>query len=172
MLDISKIESGQLKVFTESFDMNESINKIVKSVAPLSKEKGLDLVADVTPEAVQITSDRQRVEQILINLLNNAIKFTDKGEVRIKCRANGSRLITSVTDTGIGIEPGDMESLFQPFLQIDSSIARQYEGTGLGLSICKKILEILGGEINVESQRNVGSTFTFTLPLEVQETGK
>ncbi len=172
VLDISKIESGQLTVFNENFDMHESINKIVKSVTPLSEGKGLALVADITPEAVQITSDKQRVEQILINLVNNAIKFTEKGEVRIKCRTNGSRLITSVTDTGIGIEPGDMESLFKPFRQIDSSIERQYEGTGLGLSICKKILDILGGEIIVESRRNVGSTFTFTLPLEVQETGK
>jgi PAS domain S-box-containing protein len=166
VLDISKIESGQLKVFAESFDMNESINKIVKSVTPLSEGKGLKLISEVAPEIGQITSDRKRVEQILINLVNNAIKFTDKGEVRIQCRINGSRLLTSVKDTGIGIESEDMDNLFKPFRQIDSGIAREYEGTGLGLSICKKLIDLLGGEINVESEWGLGSTFTFTLPMD------
>jgi PAS domain S-box-containing protein len=172
VLDISKIESGQLKIYTETFDINETIKKVVRTVTPLSQEKGLALVADLTPEVGQITSDRQRVEQVLINLVNNAIKFTEKGEVLIKCRVNGSRLITSVKDSGIGIKPEDMDHLFIPFQQIDSSMARQYEGTGLGLSICKKILDMLGGILSVESQPGVGSTFTFTLPLEAQETGR
>jgi len=171
VLDISKIEAGQLEITSEPFDMREAIEKVVRTVTPLAEKKGLALVAEVSPEVGQITSDRRRVEQALINLVNNAIKFTEEGEVRIECQVNDGWLVTRVVDTGIGIKPEDVGKLFEAFQQIDTGLARVKEGTGLGLSICKKLLEMLGGEIWVESEWGVGSTFTFTLPSGVSLRG-
>lgn len=164
VLDISKIEAGQVEIVSEPFDMREAIEKVVRTVTPLAEKKGLALVAEVTPEVGRITSDRRRVEQILINLVNNAVKFTEEGEVRVECQVSDGWLVTRVVDTGIGIRPEDMGKLFEVFRQIDTRLARQHEGTGLGLSICKKLVGMLGGEIWAESEWGVGSTFTFTLP--------
>jgi PAS domain S-box-containing protein len=166
VLDISKIEADQLEIVAEPFDMRQAIEKVVRTVTPLAEKKGLALVAEMTPEVGQIVSDRRRVQQILINLLNNAVKFTEKGRVSIICQVNDDWLVTHVVDTGIGIKPEDMRTLFEPFRQIDTGLARQHEGTGLGLSICKKLVGMLGGEIWVESEWGVGSTFTFTLPMK------
>jgi len=142
---------------------------VVRTVAPLAEKKGLALLTRVGPEVDQIVSDRRRVEQILINLVNNAVKFTEKGEVSVECQVSDDRLVTRVVDTGMGIKPGDMGKLFESFRQIDTGLARQHQGTGLGLSICKKLVEMLGGEIWVESEWGVGSTFTFTQPLRYEE---
>ncbi len=98
--------------------------------------------------------------------MNNAVKFTDCGEVRIESRIEDEWIVTDVIDTGIGIRPEDMENLFKPFRQIDTGISRQYEGTGLGLSICKKLVEAMGGKIYVKSKFGSGSIFTFTMPRE------
>jgi signal transduction histidine kinase/putative methionine-R-sulfoxide reductase with GAF domain len=166
VLDISKIEAGQLETLSEPFDMREAIAKVARTMMPMAEKKGLDLVTEVAPVVGQITSDRRRVEQILINLVNNAIKFTDRGEVRVESEVRGNWLVTRVVDTGIGIKPEDMGKLFQAFRQIDSGIDRQHEGTGLGLSICKRLVEMLGGEVWAESKWGVGSTFTFTLPID------
>jgi signal transduction histidine kinase len=106
------------------------------------------------------------VEQVLINLINNAIKFTERGKVSIECQVRGSWLETSVHDEGIGIKSEDLGRLFQPFQQIDIGLARGHEGSGLGLSICKHLVTAMGGEISVESQWGVGSTFKFTLPAQ------
>jgi len=165
VLDISKIEAGQLEVVSEPFDMRAVIEKAARTVAPLVEKKGLALRTQVGPEVGQIVSDRRRVEQILINLLNNGIKFTEKGEVRVECQASDNWLVTRVVDTGIGIKPEDMGVLFEPFRQIETGLTRRREGTGLGLSICKKLVEMLDGEIWVESEWGMGSTFAFTLPI-------
>jgi len=165
VLDISKIEAGQVEIVTEPFDARAAIEKVVRTVTPLAEKKGLALVAEVAPEVDQITSDRRRVEQILINLVNNAIKFTEHGEVRVECQVSDRRLVTRVVDTGIGIKPEDMGKLFEAFRQVETGLARRREGTGLGLSICQKLVEMLGGEIWAESEWGVGSTFTFTLPV-------
>jgi signal transduction histidine kinase len=166
VLDISKIEAGQLQTVSEPFGMREAVAKVVRTMTPMAERKGLKLVADVSSVVGQITSDRRRVEQILINLVNNAIKFADQGEVRVECEISSDWLVTRVVDTGIGIKPEDMGQLFEAFRQIDTGLARQHEGTGLGLSICKRLVEVLGGEIRVESEWGVGSTFTFTLPID------
>ncbi len=166
ILDISKIESGQLKVVFEPLDMREAIEKAVRTVTPLAEKKNIALAAEVAPQVGQLCSDQRRVEQILINLLNNAVKFTEKGKVFLECRVEDSWLLTRVVDTGIGIKPEDMGKLFKVFQQIDTGLSRQHEGTGLGLSICKKLVEMLGGEIWVESEPGVGSTFAFTLPIK------
>jgi signal transduction histidine kinase/uncharacterized protein YigA (DUF484 family) len=165
VLDISKIEAGQLETISEPFDMREALAKVARTMRPMVEKKGLDLVAKVSPAVNQITSDRRRVEQILINLINNAIKFTDQGEVHVESEISGNWLVTRVVDTGIGIKPEDLGKLFKAFRQIDTGTGRQHEGTGLGLSICKRLVEMLGGKVWVESEWGVGSTFTFTLPI-------
>ena len=165
VLDLSKIEAGQVELHLEPFDMRALIDKTVQTLAPLAEKKKLKLIADVAPEVDRVISDPRRVEQILINLVNNAIKFTEQGEVRIECRVRDGWLLTSVADTGIGIKPEDMAKLFTTFRQLDSTLARKHEGTGLGLAICQKLADLLGGEIRVESTWGVGSTFTLALPL-------
>jgi signal transduction histidine kinase len=167
VLDISKIEAGQLGMTFEPFGMSTTIQKVARVVTPLAEKKDLVLVVSMTPEVGQIVSDRRRVEQVLINLVNNAIKFTEKGEVRVECEVSDGWLVTRVVDTGIGIKPEDMGKLFEAFRQIDAGLTRRHEGTGLGLSICKKLVEMLGGEIWAESKWGVGSTFTFTLPMKM-----
>ncbi|MDR3573011.1 MAG: ATP-binding protein [Anaerolineaceae bacterium] len=166
VLDVSKIEAGQVVVFNELFDMGAAIQKSGEKIKPLADKKGLALITIITPEVIEISSDRRRVEQILINLLNNAVKFTEQGEVRLESQIENDWLVTRIIDSGIGIKQEDISSLFKPFQQIDTGITRQYEGTGLGLSICKRLVDLLGGQIWVESELGKGSTFTFTLPLK------
>ncbi len=152
VLDISKIEADQIVIFEEDFDADEAIGKSVEKIKPMADKKGLQLVVDVNPASIMIKSDRRRVEQILLNLLNNAVKFTDQGRVKLESRVENDRLVTEIGDTGIGIKPEDLQTLFKPFRQIDTGLTRQYEGTGLGLSICKRLVDLLGGEITVQSE--------------------
>jgi len=169
VLDISKIEADQIVLFKEEFDVGESMQRSLDKVRPMADKKGLQLSWTIDPPEIKLFSDRRRVEQILLNLLNNAIKFTEQGQVDLTCRAEDEWMVFSVSDTGIGMKPADLELLFKPFKQIDSGITRQYEGTGLGLSICKRLVELLGGQISVESEYGKGSTFRFTLPRKGKE---
>ncbi|MBR9981529.1 MAG: transporter substrate-binding domain-containing protein [Desulfatitalea sp.] len=164
VLDISKIEAGQLALSCTTFDLKASIEKVVKSVAPLAEKKGIAVRQEIPAAVGTITTDQRRLEQVFLNLLGNAVKFTELGHVGIACQcANGHyRIIFS--DTGIGMHAEELPNLFQPFHQIDSGLARRREGTGLGLSICKRILDVMGGTIAVESQWGVGSTFTVRIP--------
>ena len=166
VLDISKIEAGQLQVASEPFSLRGSIQKIVQAVQPLAGKKGLKLTAEIEAGVEVITSDQRRVEQILLNIVSNAIKYTEQGEVRIACGMRENSVSTTVADTGIGIAKDDLAKLFMPFYQVESGITRRYEGTGLGLSICKRLLELLGGTIRVESELGRGSSFSFTLPVQ------
>ncbi len=168
VLDISKIEAGQLVTTSERFNLRQLLEKVVQIVTPLANKKDLKLLLEIDTEIGQITSDRRRVEQILLNLINNAIKFTEKGEVKIVCRNKKQWIETSVVDTGIGIKEDDLKYLFKPFQQVNTGLSRLYEGTGLGLAICKRLVEKLGGAIGVKSEWGKGSTFTFTLPKERQ----
>ena len=169
VLDISKIEAGELQVSYEKFSMRDVVNHVAESLKPLAEQKGLTLSVEIGSEVDMISSDERRVRQILINLANNAIKFTEKGTVKIVCLKRDSRIEVEVTDSGIGIKDEDIDKLFKPFQQLDTGISRRYEGTGLGLSVCKRILEMLGGDIRVKSQFGKGSTFAFTLPLTPEE---
>jgi len=164
VLDISKIEAGQLNVAQEAFPLGDSLEKVLKTAQPLADRKGIRLSAEIDPNIGTVTSDRRRVEQILLNLLSNAIKFTEQGFVRLHCSVQGSVIALAVSDSGIGIRPEDMDKLFNAFQQIESGITRKYDGTGLGLSISRKLANLLGGEIRVESEWGKGSTFTFLLP--------
>jgi PAS domain S-box-containing protein len=177
VLDISKIEAGQLEIHAEQFDLRSSLEKVAALVKPLAEKKGLALRLVLSPDVDQAVSDRLRVEQVLLNLLNNAVKFTERGEVTLEVRLiegytspnqgtpqPAARLC--VTDTGIGIKLEDMEKIFHPFRQIDSGLTRQHEGTGLGLTICRHLADLLGGEISAKSAWGEGSVFTFVLPLK------
>ena len=165
VLDISKIESGQLTLATESFDLGASLASLLRSTAPLAAKKGLSLEHELSPQVGEMTSDRRRVEQVVLNLLSNAVKFTDRGSVRLVCDADDERATIRVVDTGIGIRAEDLGKLFRPFRQVDAGTSRHYEGTGLGLSISRKLAELLGGSIDAESEPGRGSTFTVVLPL-------
>ncbi len=171
VLDISKIEAGLLEIVRETFDMRATITKVVGLVAPMAKKKGLKLLADVSPDVGTAFGDRHRVEQVLVNLLNNAVKFTEEGSVNVRCETICGRVVTRVEDTGIGIKPEHMERLFEPFLQLDIGLDRQREGTGLGLAICKKLTDLLDGDIAVESRWGAGSTFAFTIPEQQASQG-
>lgn len=166
ILDLSKIEAGQLEIDIKQFNVRESIEKVVRSLEPIAEKKNISLTNTIAPEVNKLTNDRRRFEQILINLINNALKFTNKGSIHLECTVNGQKLVTRVMDTGIGIKPEDLDKLFQTFQQIDAGLTRNHEGSGLGLSICKRLVEKMGGKISVQSEWEKGSTFTFTLPLE------
>ena len=167
VLDISKIEAGQLKIIIDEFNLRDAIKASVQTVMPLAEKKGLRLTYRIAPEVGLIVSDRRRVGQVLINLINNAVKFTRQGEVEVTGELDGNDIVISVRDTGVGIKTGDMSKLFKAFQQIDTGLTREVEGTGLGLSICWKLVEMLGGDIHVESAWGTGSTFTVLLPRRV-----
>ncbi len=175
VLDISKIEADQLMVAAEPFDLSQSLSRIAGLVRPLAGKKGLELVTAFSPAVSVMTGDRRRVEQILLNLLNNAIKFTDRGRVTFTAEVLAEHRATpiappvevvklSVKDTGIGIKPADLATLFQPFRQIDTGLARQHEGTGLGLAICRRLVTLMGGEVSAASEWSLGSEFIVILP--------
>jgi PAS domain S-box-containing protein len=169
VLDISKIEAGQFELVQATFALRPSLEKAITLIAPLAEQKGIQLGMDIAEDVDTLTSDQRRFEQVLLNLLSNAIKFTDQGQVRLACRLEKGQYLLSVTDTGIGIRPEDIPNLFQPFHQLDIGLTRKHEGTGLGLSICKKIVELMGGVIEVQSQWGVGTTFTVCLPCRQGE---
>ena len=155
-----------MEVYCEPFELRASITKVAGIVKPLAEKKGLALRVDIAPGVGQAVSDSRRVEQILLNLLNNAIKFTRRGEVALTAEVKSVEVRTRIIDSGIGVKPEDVATLFQPFRQIDSGLSRNHEGTGLGLAICRRLADLMGGEIHVESEWGKGSTFSFTLPLK------
>lgn len=183
VLDISKIEAGELKVAREPFDAAASARKVLDIVRPLAEKKGLNLVATLPATPVDMIGDARRVEQILLNLIGNAIKFTEAGEVRLTLELPPGQTDASpepstpairlrIADTGIGIQPEEMALLFTPFRQIDSALSRKHEGTGLGLAICRRLADLMGGRIEAESRWQEGSTFTVTLPRQAPTQGE
>lgn len=170
VLDISKIEAGQLELSCTEFNLRESLDKVVRSVAPLAGQKKIDLALAVAENVGQIATDQRRFEQVVLNLLSNAVKFTDRGRVLVACTAEDDRYCLAFTDTGIGIPEEELPTVFQPFHQIDTGLARLHEGTGLGLSICRKIVDMMGGTIEVASSVGLGSTFTVRIPMKPGDT--
>jgi signal transduction histidine kinase len=169
VLDLSKIEAGQLTLSLSDYSLKSVIQTVFSAVEPLAGEKQITLKVDVAQELPQGHGDERRLTQVLLNLVGNAIKFTDIGEVSIKgSSANGSFNV-AVGDTGPGISTTDQAKLFQEFQQGDNSITRKKGGTGLGLAISRRIIEMHGGRIWVESSLGHGSTFLFTLPVTVGE---
>ncbi len=169
VLDFSKIQAGKLTVDPIVFNLDDALGDVLKLLAPRAQEKGLEIVCHVDPNIPELLNgDISRLRQIVINLLGNAIKFTERGEVVVTVTAlptngKGLELRFAVSDTGIGIAPEKLERIFEPFTQADSSIQRQYGGTGLGLTISARLTELLGGRLWAESQPGNGSTFYFTV---------
>lgn len=166
VLDISKIEAGQLDLSYSLFDINQSIEKVIKTFYPLAEKKDIELQFEPSNTINKVYSDQRRIEQIILNLLSNAVKFTESGYVKITAEIEGGFCFISIIDTGIGMKEEELERLFIPFCQIDSGLTRKYEGTGLGLSICKKLIELLHGTITVTSDIGKGSIFTISFPVE------
>ena len=170
LLDISKIEAGKARLSLREFGLGDVAREVMGSFAPLASRKGLEICGDI-PAGITLYSDQRRLKQVLMNLVGNAVKFTDQGGVNIAARTleEDGMLEVRVTDTGIGIEDEDMRRIFEPFQQIDMSLTKKYEGTGLGLYLTRKLVFLLGGDISARSECGKGSEFTFTLPLICEE---
>ncbi len=177
ILDLSKIEAGKMEFEDHPFSVHQVLRNVVKMLDFKAQEKGLQLLSHIhedVPKAV--SGDVARLTQILMNLVGNAIKFTEKGEVRISVEVDSHETDTSIVhisfaiaDTGIGIEPHKIDSIFDTFSQADSSISRRFGGTGLGLSISKQLVDLQGGTLKVESEWNKGSTFSFMIPFKITD---
>jgi len=170
ILDLSKIEAGQMQVRPEELRLQPLLEDVCRGLQPLAREKDLEfdfVVEEACPQEVE--TDGQRLEQILKNLISNAIKFTDSGSVKLKVAPTGEGMLAfSVTDTGMGISEEQQAMIFEAFRQADSTSHRKHGGTGLGLSISRELAQLLGGDIELDSQLGQGSTFTLTIPLVYQ----
>jgi len=167
ILDLSKIEAGHMDVTLSFFNLRTTIEDLLDSLRPLATEKELSFRMDIAP-LPKIQSDEKRVHQILLNLIGNAVKFTEKGEVAVHVDINNDKICIKIADTGIGISQKDLSSIFEEFRQVDGSTSRRHEGTGLGLAIAYKATINLGGDLSVKSIPGMGTTFSLNLPLTWQ----
>jgi PAS domain S-box-containing protein len=173
ILDLSKVEASQLELERTGFSLNDLLEKVREMVAVRAHEKGLALVCEIAPEVPRdLVGDPTRLRQVLLNLLGNAIKFTESGEVALRVTPDVNPTVSgslrfTIADTGIGIPSEKLGAVFEPFTQADSSTTRRYGGSGLGLTISKRLVELMGGCIRVESDVAKGSVFSFTVPLEI-----
>jgi GAF domain-containing protein/anti-sigma regulatory factor (Ser/Thr protein kinase) len=168
VLDLSKIEAGQLALTLADYSMKEVVHTVVTAVESLAAEKRLALKAIVSPDLPRGRGDERRLTQVLLNLVGNALKFTEAGEVRIDARVGDGTFVVSVADTGPGIAPADQSRIFEEFQQADTTATRKKGGTGLGLSIARRIVELHGGRLGVDSAPGRGATFTLTVPVRVE----
>jgi signal transduction histidine kinase len=169
VLDLSKIEAGELKLSLTEYSITDMVATVLTSVEPLATAKKLALRSELPADLPAARGDERRIAQVLLNLLGNAIKFTDAGEVSVRTTAGNGSYTIAVRDTGPGISEVDQATLFQEFHQLDNSITRKKGGTGLGLAISKRIVEMHGGRIWLESSPGNGSTFSFTVPTKVEQ---
>jgi signal transduction histidine kinase len=165
VLDLSKIEAGQLVLAVEEYSVTDMVATVLSATESLARAKGLALGSDVPAGLPTGTGDARRLTQVLLNLVGNAIKFTDQGSVEVRARQAGERFELSVVDSGFGIAPEDQAKIFEEFQQVDNTSTRKKGGTGLGLSISRRIVELHGGRISVESEVGTGSTFKVTIPI-------
>ena len=169
VLDLSKIEAGQLNLSLADYSLKEVVQSVYSAVEALAKEKHIALKVEVPPHLPAARGDERKLTQVLLNLVGNAIKFTDTGEVAIKAFAANGAFTVAVRDTGPGIAEAEQAKIFEEFQQANSSITKKKGGTGLGLAIAKRIVELHGGRIWVESSPGHGSTFSFTVPTKVEQ---
>lgn len=165
LLDVSRIEAGRIELFHEQVSIGEVLQDVERTLAPIVTAKHLAYVTEAATNLPAIVTDRKRLYQIVLNLANNAVKFTEKGTVRVVVRVEADHIRLAVEDSGIGIRPENIARLFEAFRQVDGSARRVYEGTGLGLFLVRKLLSLLGGTVDVASEFGHGSTFTITLPF-------
>ena len=172
LLDLSRIDAGKFDLQVDRFDLGPFIEQAVTSIRPLMDRNGNRFELLVHEPPGDMTGDPGRLRQVLLNLLSNAAKFTHQGEVRLSLVRSGAglaeRLVFEVRDTGIGMSPEQIDKLFIPFMQADSTATRKYGGTGLGLSICHRLCEMMGGDIKVQSELGVGTCFTVSLPVHAR----
>jgi signal transduction histidine kinase len=165
LLDLAKIEAGRMEVYAETFKLEEIVRVATATVEPMLRNGNVRLVTEIAADLPPIKTDRDKLKQVVLNLLSNSAKFTEKGEIKVAVwSVNGSMKLT-VSDTGIGMNQEALNYIFEEFRQVDMSTTRKYGGTGLGLAIVKRLVNLLGGDINVESEEGKGSKFTITLPL-------
>jgi signal transduction histidine kinase len=170
ILDITRIEAGRMPLNISQFGVEELIHEVMSELEPIVKRSRLAVKVRAGGKLPPLKSDRQKVKQIVLNLLSNALKFTPEGSVTMSASYDGKtrELIVAVRDTGVGISPEDQVKVFEDFRQLDGSPARGYGGTGLGLSICRRLAHMLGGTIDLESTAGKGSTFTLRIPARVR----
>lgn len=166
ILDLSKIESGKVDLLPRKIALKPMISSVCESVAPLAKEKGIKIIRKTEEKLPALVTDESRLQQVLTNIINNAVKFTEKGEVTVSALHKSEQIIIRVEDTGIGIPEESLKYIFDEFRQLDGSTARKFGGTGLGLSIVKKLVDMLGGKISVQSNPGEGTVFTLIFPLD------
>jgi signal transduction histidine kinase len=171
LLDIEKIESGEVEWCMENTSVAEIIKRATSLTSSTCEECGLELIVDVEDELPEVVGDSNRLEQVVINLISNAMKFTENGSVTCRARKINSEIVISVTDTGKGIPESDQEMIFGKFKQSVKALKGKPKGSGLGLTICKEIVKHHGGRIWVESELGKGSSFSFTLPLQHRAEG-
>jgi signal transduction histidine kinase len=182
IIDLSKIEAGKIELHLETFSLEEIIDHVVSTVQPLIQKNHNTLHVRMPERTTAMHADLTRVKQVLFNLISNAAKFTECGDITLEVMLEGGsqtssdgntvsaqQVIFRVTDTGIGMTPEQLQRLFQPFMQADASTTRRYGGAGLGLTISQRFCQMMGGYITVESMSGTGSTFTVYLPAEVTE---
>ncbi len=169
LLDLAKIEAGRMEAFAETFKLDEVIRVATTTVEPLLRNGNVKLVTEIAPDIPPMRTDRDKLKQCVLNLLGNAVKFTEKGEIKVAARRDDGLLKLTVSDTGIGMSEEALKYIFDEFRQADMSSTRKYGGTGLGLAIVKKFISLMGGDIVVESTVGKGSKFTITLPMELKQ---
>jgi signal transduction histidine kinase len=169
LLDTARIEAGRVRLEPESVQVSSIVGEVCDSLAETIRERGLTLVVETDPAMPPVRADRNRLIQVLMNLLSNAYRYTpDGGSITVSVRPTDDAILVEVTDTGIGIAPEDQEKIFERFYRVDHELVNQQMGTGLGLPIARSLVELHGGRLWLESESGVGSTFSFTLPAQKQ----
>jgi signal transduction histidine kinase len=169
LLDLSKIEAGRMEVYAETFHLNDVVRMATSTVEPMLKDGRVRLVTEIAPDIPPLKTDRDKLKQAVLNLLSNAAKFTEKGEIKVAAWRDNGNVKLTVSDTGIGMKQEALNYIFDEFRQADMSSTRKYGGTGLGLAIVKRFINLMGGDIGVESEVGRGSKFTITIPVELKK---
>jgi signal transduction histidine kinase len=169
VLDLSKIEAGRMELFLEAYSVAELVRDVATTVQPLVEKNGNRLIVDANGAGGEARADVTKMRQVLLNLLSNASKFTDHGDIHLTARHAGDDLILEVRDSGIGMTPEQSAKLFEAFAQAEASTSKNYGGTGLGLAISREFCRLMGGDITVASAVGQGSTFTVRVPVRVPD---
>ncbi len=168
LLDLAKIESGRMEVYAETFQLNDVVRMATSTVEPMLKDGRVRLVTEIAPDIPPLKTDRDKLKQAVLNLLSNAAKFTEKGEIKVAAWQENGNVKLTVSDTGIGMKKEALDYIFEEFRQADMSSTRKYGGTGLGLAIVRRFINLMGGDIAVESEVGKGSKFTITIPIALK----
>ncbi|MET0584661.1 MAG: ATP-binding protein [Candidatus Binatia bacterium] len=169
LLDLAKIEAGRMEIYAETFKLEEIVRIATATVEPMLRNGNVRLVTEIAADLPLIKTDRDKLKQVVLNLLSNSAKFTEKGEIKVAAWTVNGSMKLAVSDTGIGMTQEAMNYIFEEFRQVDMSTTRKYGGTGLGLAIVKRLTNLLGGDIAVESEEGKGTKFTVTLPMELRD---